>query len=129
MTSMLQRENDPLKGRNLILVVSVIQIALVLAILFLPLFGTCIGSEPCSYQSYIQMGGNIVGFGFLGGLIVLGGLLIVTSYTGDIGRTRLLLGVNIVVNVLFAIVGAWSFGLAFLPVALMLLLALRSMHR
>src|SRR5437016_3694992 len=66
------------------------QFLLTVSILFLPVFATCqIGESSCFRQSYIQMGGNVLGYILFSGLILIGVLSILS--TRDSNRNRALL--------------------------------------
>lgn len=100
------------------------QIALSLSLLFLPVFATCLsrGQEwVCQRQSYLQQGGNALGFAFLVLMIVVGGLALVSTRIENGSQARRLRWIAVLLSVSFAIVGAWSIGLIFVPGALLLM--------
>ena len=129
MTSILHREIGTSKGRNLALIAGSIQLVLAFGLLFLPIFGTCMQNEAaCRYQNYIQMGGSALGYLFFGAMILLGGVIIIASRSATQSHVHSLLLVGIGACLVVAMVAAWSFGLAFAPIALILLLADRALQ-
>jgi len=127
MTSILQPETRPVGSEKPVLIIGLIQIGLVLGLLSLPVFGTCIPEVSCSYQNYIQTGGDILGYSFLAALMVLGGLMIRASQVSDVRRVRNLLLTNALVCLALGIAGARSFGPVFVPVAMMCVVTRRSL--
>lgn len=114
--------------RRFALAGGLIQLFVALGMLFLPVFATCYMNEPnCLRQSYVQMGGSIIGYIILVGMIVVGTLVAVNSLQPDRVPTRRLLWVATVSSFIAVILGAWSIGLAFLPgAALFLIVTLAS---
>lgn len=101
-------------------------IALSLSLLFLPVFARCLpqGEEMiCEWQSYIQRGGNIIGFGFLFLMIAAGVMAIVSTRIENPSQVRRLRWLAVVFTVCFAVIGAWSIGLLFVPGGLLFLLS------
>lgn len=72
----------------------------------------------CQRQWYIQQGGSVIGFAFLILMIVAGVLALVSTRIENVSNADRLRWIA----VSFAIVGAWSIGLIFVPGALLLLL-------
>ncbi len=102
------------------------QIALAISILFLPVFATCLpqGQDMvCNQQSYIQQGGSPLGYGFLALMIVAGIMALVSTRIDNAAQARRLCWIAVLLTVGMAIVGAWGFGLLFVPGGLLLLLA------
>jgi hypothetical protein len=101
-----------------------VQIAAALAILFLPVLGSCSmqegGELSCSRLSYIQMGGNAFGYGILIAMIGVGVLAV--GSTQDTNRKRMLLvrwGATLF-SIAVVIVTGFSIGIAFAPGAVLL---------
>ncbi|MBV6438360.1 MAG: hypothetical protein AELANPGJ_03662 [Anaerolineae bacterium] len=102
------------------------QIALAIGILFLPVFATCLpqGQDMvCNRQSYIQQGGSPVGYVFLALMIVAGIMALVSTRIDNAILARRLRWIAVLFTVGMAIVGAWGFGLLFVPGGVLLLLA------
>jgi len=103
-----------------------IQIVLAAGILFLPVFATCIGQDQtmvCQRQSYIQQGGSLLGYAFLVATIVAGVLALISTRIENGSQARRLRWFAVLLTAGFAVVGAWSIGLIFVPGALLLLLS------
>lgn len=103
-----------------------LHIALASILLFLPVFATCFqqGQEVvCSHQSYIQQGGNFLGFGLLLLMIVAGLIAIISIQIKDRVQARRLRWIAVAATLCFAVIGAWSMGLPFIPGGLLLLLS------
>jgi hypothetical protein len=103
-----------------------LQLLLALSVLFLPVFKTCQfgGEQPtCNSESYIQMGGNTLGYIFLI-LMIVAGIVAAASPLDRIGRrvlfTRWLAALS---SVMVAIVAGFGFGIVFAPGAILLILA------
>jgi hypothetical protein len=116
--------------RYLALTGGLIQVAAALGLLFLPVFATCYENEPdCRRESYIQMGGSVLGYILLGGIILLGIAVVITnveegeSQNLDKRQSYRLLWLAAVWSLVTVVLGAWSIGLAFAPSAALLLLA------
>ncbi|MEO8607968.1 MAG: hypothetical protein ABI690_08810 [Chloroflexota bacterium] len=106
--------------RLLALTGGLIQITAPLAMLFLPVFATCIGGE-CYRQSYIQMSGSLIGYALLFGNVLLGLVVVITNLNitpfqkVDKHLKRSVLWVAVAGSVIALILGAWSIGFAFVP--------------
>lgn len=103
-----------------------LHIALVGSLLFLPVFAICFrrGQEVvCSHHSYIQQGGNVLGLGLLLLMVVAGVIAIISTRIKDRVQARRLRWMAIAATVCFAVIGAWSIGLLFVPGGLLLLLS------
>ena len=106
-----------------------IQIVAPLAMLVLPVFATCIGGD-CYRQSYVQMGGSLIGYALLFGTMLLGLAVVITNLNiapyqnVDKRLKRRVLWAAVVGSVIACIVGAWSIGFAFAPGGLILFTAL-----
>jgi hypothetical protein len=103
-----------------------LQLLLALSILFLPVFETCQlgGGQPiCESESYIQLGGNALGYTFLI-LMIIVGLAAAASPLDRAGRrvffTRWLAALS---SVMVAVVAGFGFGIVFVPGAILLILA------
>ena len=113
--------------RRIALVSGLIQLLVALGVLFLPVFATCYVNEPdCRRETYIQMGGSIIGYIMLISMFLMGILVMVNSLQPDRPLDRRLLWVAAVSSFMVVILGAWSIGLAFLPGGALLLIAARS---
>ncbi len=102
------------------------QIALAASLLFLPVLSACLQQSQemvCQRQSYIQQGGSPLGFAFLLLMIVAGVLALVSTRVENISHARRIRWIAVPLSVSFAIVGAWSIGLIFVPGAVFLLAA------
>ncbi|MBK8135723.1 MAG: hypothetical protein IPK52_07785 [Chloroflexi bacterium] len=102
------------------------QIVVAVAILFLPVFATCISRSQemvCQRQSYIQQGGSVLGFALLVLMIVAGVLALVSTRIESVSQAGRFRWIAVLLSVSFAIVGAWSIGLIFVPGAVFLLAA------
>ncbi len=114
------------RGNRFAVAGGLMQIVLAGGLLFLPVFSACLpqGQEMvCQRQSYIQQGGNPLGFGFLLLMIVAGVLALVSTRIENVSHARRLRWIAVLLSVSFAIAGAWSIGLIFIPGALLLLLS------
>ena len=103
-----------------------LHIAFAGGLVFLPVFAICFrqGQEVvCTHQSYIQQGGNVLGLGLLLLMIVAGVIAIISTRSKDRAQARRLRWIAIAATVCFAVIGAWSVGLLFVPGGLLLLLS------
>jgi hypothetical protein len=112
---------------RLAIIGGLVQIAAALAILFLPVLGNCSmpesGELTCIRLSYIQMGGNALGYGILIAMIGVG--LLAVSSAQDTNLKRILLirwGATLFSGVI-AIITGFSFGIVFVPGAALLLIS------
>jgi hypothetical protein len=103
-----------------------LQIVLSLCVLFLPVFAIC-GPQGeatiCERESYIQMGGSTLGYGFLVLMIVVGIMAIVSTWINNPTQACQLRWLGALASASFVVIGAWSIGLLFLPGGLFLLIA------
>ena len=125
-----ERHSDFSKSiRLLALTGGLIQIFAPLAMLVLPVFATCMGGD-CYRQSYIQMGGSLIGYALLFGTMLLGLAVVITNLNIDPFQNvdkrlkRRLLWAAVAGSVIALIVGAWSIGFAFVPGGFILFTAL-----
>jgi hypothetical protein len=103
-----------------------LHIALAGGLMFLPVFAICFrqGQEViCTHQSYVQQGGNVLGLGLLLLMIVDGVIAIISTRIKERAQARLLRWIAVAATVCFAVTGAWSIGLLFVPAGLLLLLS------
>lgn len=113
------------------LIAGILQLSMALVVLGAPLFSTCAidqGEMVCTRQSYIQMGGNLLGYAFLAAMIAIGVIAVVTR---DWHQTRFLQvfrWVAAIVSFTFGVLGAWSIGALFLPGGVLMLFAALSSH-
>ncbi len=103
-----------------------VQIFVSISLLIFPVFVTCqfVGNNKvCQGESYLQQGGNALGYTFLL-LMIIAGVVAVASSRDSNPRwsffSRWLVTLSSVVVV---IVAGWGFGIAFLPGTLLLLLS------
>jgi hypothetical protein len=112
------------------LAAGLVQGFLALCLLFLPIFAMCMGQPDgalsCSRETYIQMGGNLIGSVFLLLMIGVGVGAILSSRLENPSHVCLYRWLAVVISAAFVVVGAWSIGLLFLPGGLLMLLAARS---
>lgn len=105
----------------------VLQIVMSLSVLFLPIFGgTCRWqgqAMTCRQASYIEMGGNALGYGFLFLMIAVGVSAILSTRIDNPAYICWIRWFGVLSSVSFVVIGAWSIGLLFLPGALFLLIA------
>ena len=104
-----------------------LHILFTLSILFLPIFQTCKsqfgGQEVCQGYSYLDLGGNALGYGFLV-LMFLGGVIVIaTNRYHNRLRVLLIRWLVLLASLLVMIIAGWGFGFYFAPGALLLLLA------
>ena len=103
------------------------QIVAALTVLFLPVLGNCEASANgvlvCTRLSYIQYGGNPLGYGLLTLMIGLGVLAAGSARDVHHRRRLVIRWSSALLSVLVTIVTGWSFGIVFAPGALLLLIA------
>jgi hypothetical protein len=104
-----------------------LQIGMSLSVLFLPIVGgTCTWQGQvmsCRQESYIEMGGNVLGYGFLFLMIAVGVMAIVSTRIDNPTWSCRFRWLGVLASVSFVVIGAWSIGLLFLPGAVFLLVA------
>jgi hypothetical protein len=104
-----------------------LQVSVALSILFLPVLGACWmpegGQLICGRQSYVQTGGNAVGYGVLSLMMGMGILVLVTQKTAYRQRAQLVRWVGAIVSLAVTVITLWGFGLTFLPGTLLLLIS------
>jgi|WetSurMetagenome_2_1015567.scaffolds.fasta_scaffold265616_2 hypothetical protein len=104
-----------------------VQIAAALAILFLPVLGNCSVQEGgeliCSRLSYIQMGGNAFGYGILIAMIGVGALAVSSAQESNLQRILLVRWGATLFSGVIAIITGFSFGIVFMPGAVLLLIS------
>src|SRR5690606_10675859 len=99
------------------------QTLVALSILFLPVFVTCyLNESTCRYQSYIQLGGNFLGYTLLTLMLLLGLLVIGISFSRNLTLQHLVFWIAAISSFVTVIVGSWSFGFTFLPGGVLLLI-------
>jgi hypothetical protein len=105
----------------------VVQIAAALAVLFLPVLGNCSTQEggelTCSRLSYIQMGGNALGYGILIAMIGVGALAVGSAQDSNLQRILLVRWGATLFSGVIAIITGFSFGIVFVPGAALLLIS------
>jgi hypothetical protein len=103
------------------------QIAAALAVLFLPVLGNCSPQETgeliCGRVSYVQLGGNALGYSILIAMIGVGVLAVGSAQ--DTNRKRILLvrWGGTLFSCMVAIITGFSFGVVFVPGAVLLLVS------
>jgi len=107
----------------LALVGGLIHVAAATGILFFPFFVTC-QNQKCSGESYIQLGGNALGYSFLLLMIVAGIAAIYSSIIPNVRRANIIRIFIILASVIVIFVAGFSFGIAFIPGALLVALAI-----
>jgi hypothetical protein len=103
-----------------------LHIAAAIAILFFPVLVTCqFGDqgEKCYGQSYIQIGGNILGYALLLLMILAGAAAMYSSYDSNQRRAYFSRWLVVVVGAIIIYVTGFSFGIIFIPGAVLILLA------
>jgi hypothetical protein len=103
-----------------------IQMLAAASILFLPVLGDCwtqSGEMICGRRSYLQIGGNTLGYGLL--LLMIAAGMIAIGSTRDSNRKRVLLSrwLPALISLIVMVITAWGFGLAFAPGGVLLLAA------
>ena len=103
------------------------QIVAALTVLFLPVLGQCEmalgGQLVCSRLSYIQLGGNALGYGLLLLMVAIGVLAVGSTRDVNYRRVVIIRWVGALLSLVVAVITGWSFGLVFVPGAVLLLLA------
>jgi uncharacterized membrane protein len=124
-TSALDRQNK--FARRLAVAGGLFQILAALSILVLPVLGGCLESETsqptCGRYSYLQLGGNLLGYTFLSLMVVVGVLALITSRGTVDRRTYYVRWSGVVLSAIVASVALWSFGIVFVPGAILLWLS------
>lgn len=95
-----------------------LQSGISLSVLFLPVIPT--SSERASY---IQMGGNVLGYGFLCLMVAVGIMAFISTRIDNPVQVCRLRWLGVIASATFVVIGAWSIGLLFLPGTLCLLVA------
>jgi hypothetical protein len=111
---------------RLTLIGGLIQLAVALSLLFLPVFVTCQiegHNQVCQGESYIQRGGNTLGYTFLISMIVTGVIAVVSSRAQDYRRVFLSRWLVVLTSVVVVVVAGFGFGIAFAPGALTVLVS------
>lgn len=107
--------------------------ALAFTVLFLPFFTTCLQTQNgliCTYESYVEMGGNALGYTVLLLFFALGTGAIVSTWAGNATFICGIRWLTVLTTLAFAVIGSWSIGLVFLPAGLLMLLpAISCLHR
>jgi hypothetical protein len=110
----------------LALIGGLVQAYVALSLLFVPVFATCMQTDTglhCQRQSYVQLGGNWLGYIFLTLLIVVGAAAVAGNR--DSNRQRVFFGrwLLTLISATVVVVAGWGFGITFLPGTLLLLLS------
>jgi hypothetical protein len=104
-----------------------VHIAATVSLLFLPVLITCrFGdqSEGCYSQSYIQQGGNFLGYTFLLLMVVAGIAAIYSSFDSNPIRVYIIRWVVVLASTIVFVIAGFGFGIIFAPGGLLVLLAI-----
>lgn len=108
---------------RLALLGGLIHIAAAIGILFFPIFTTCM-NQSCYGESYIQLGGNALGYSFLLSMILAGMAAVYSSFLSNVQRANVIRLFVIVASAIVIVVAGFSFGSVFIPGALLILFAI-----
>ncbi|SRR6266498_2836652 len=98
-----------------------------LSLLFLPVLITCQladRNEACYSQSYIQQGGNFLGYTFLLLMIIAGIVAIYSSWDSNSKRAYFSRWLVVVASAIVFVIAGSGFGIIFAPGGLLVLLAI-----
>jgi len=98
-----------------------------MSLLFLPVLITCKfadSNEACYSQSYIQQGGNFLGYTFLLLMIGAGIAAIYSSSDSNYKRTFVSRWLVVLASSIVVVIAGFGFGIIFMPGTLMVLLAI-----
>jgi hypothetical protein len=113
----------PTVKSKLALLGGLIHAAAAIGILFFPVFVTCI-NQKCYGESYIQMGGNVLGYSFLLAMILAGVAAVYSSLLSNVQRANGIRVFVLLASVIVIFVAGFSFGIAFIPGALLVAFAI-----
>jgi uncharacterized membrane protein HdeD (DUF308 family) len=116
------RNKMPTVKSKLALLGGLIHVAAAIGILFFPVFTACI-NQDCYAQSYIQLGGNALGYSFLLSMILAGMATIYSSFIANVQRANAIRLLVLFASAIVIVVAGFSFGSAFIPGALLILFA------
>lgn len=108
------------------LAAGLIQSLLAIGVLFLPIFATCIQQHNtlvCRRESYIQQGGNLVGYGFLFLMLGIGISAIISTKIQKSSQVCIFRWLAVLLTASFVVIGVWSIGLLFVPGGVLMLIA------
>ena len=80
------------------------------------------GTVICTRESYIQMGGSVIGYGFLMAMIGIGIGAVVSTKLDNPSPVCAYRWTALLITTAFVVIGGWSIGLLFLPGGLLMLL-------
>lgn len=111
---------------RIVIIGGLVQILVSISLLFFPVLVTCQitgENKMCHGESYIQQGGNILGYTFL--LLMIAAGIVAIASSRDLNPrwsffSRWLVALS---NLIIVIITGWGFGMAFLPGTLILLLS------
>ena len=103
---------------KLALLGGLVHMAAGIGILFLPVFFTCV-NQKCDGKSYIQLGGNALGYSFLISMILAGAATVYSSFASNIQRANTIRVFVLMASAIVIVVAGFSFGIAFIPGALL----------
>jgi len=104
-----------------------VHISMAMSLLFLPVLITCrFGdrSEGCYSQSYIQQGGNLLGYTFLLLMILAGIVAIYSSSDSNYKRAYISRWLIVLASGIVVVIAGFGFGIIFVPGGLLVLLAI-----
>lgn len=111
---------------RIVIIGGLVQIFVSGSLLFLPVLITCQiigGHKRCHGESYIQQGGNILGYTFLLLMIVAGIVAVASSRDLNPRKSFFSRWLIALSNLAIVIIAGWGFGIAFLPGTLILLVS------
>ena len=120
------RERRHRIASRLAIIGGLVQALAAISILFLPVLVTCVpqsSDRVCRGESYLQSGGNALGYTFLTLMIVVGVLAVASSRDPNPGRAFVSRWLAVLVSAIVAVIAGWGFGLAFAPGGVLMLLA------
>jgi hypothetical protein len=103
-----------------------VHIVMAVSLLFLPVLITCrFGDrfEGCYSQSYIQQGGNLLGYTFLLLMILAGIVAIYSSSDSNNKRAYINRWLVVFASIIVIVIAGFGFGIIFAPGAFLILLA------
>ena len=104
-----------------------VQVVAALAVLFLPILSTCEavtgGPLVCSQVSYLQYGGNLLGYLMLIVMVAVGVAAINSVRDSNYRRIQIIRWLAGVLSGIVVVAAGWSFGIIFAPGMLLLFVA------
>ena len=81
-------------------------------------------NQSCYGESYIQLGGNALGYSFLLSMILGGMAAVYSSFLSNVQRANVIRLFVIIASAIVIVVAGFSFGSVFIPGALLILFAI-----